>query len=325
MAFTDSLLQSILQKAIEIEKWAILERETKPLGMELNFYDILDELRYDGQGDYAKELEKTRDELLREAEEPPTFTSGQTAFGLFKKLRRIIEDRTDDSKKLLLYADSIEDLVSDKETLYSAIWNKQFEKLLNIVVSHIQGYDLFGELLGRVKEKKPTAATQLKEKYDKLIILSNVENACEDELKAIESAALDLVSRMREIAEQIKPQEKDEQGNIDTIQEVRPAKEPSKEAQQAYQLYFGSGFTQNVVAEKMTKIFKRPISQGQVSKWIKQYKKWRKAEGISIDESKPNIITKSDILNMGARTDGKMTGDPRHKKNIDYDDNEFNE
>ena len=57
--------------------------ETIPLLEELNLYDILDELRNDGKDGYAKELEKTRDELLGEVQEPPTYTSSQTAFGLF--------------------------------------------------------------------------------------------------------------------------------------------------------------------------------------------------------------------------------------------------
>ena len=225
MAFTDSLLKSILQKAIEIEKWAILERGTKPLRKELNFYDILDELRNDGKDGYAKELEKTRDELLGEVQEPPTFTSSQTAFGLFKKLRRIIEDKTDDSKKLLLYADSIEDLIKDDTKLHLQIWRGEFVKVVDIVLAHFVDvdYDLFNELLARISAKNPTAATQLKEKYDQLIILSNVENAREDELKAVESAAFDLVSLMREIAEtkpDIPPIEKEKE-KVKTIGSVK--------------------------------------------------------------------------------------------------------
>lgn len=225
MAFTYSLLKSILQKAIEIEKWAILERGTKPLRKELNFYDILDELRNDGKDGYAKELEKTRDELLGEVQEPPTFTSSQTAFGLFKKLRRIIEDKTDDSKKLLLYADSIEDLIKDDTKLHLLIWRGEFVKVVDIVLAHFVDvdYDLFNELLARISAKNTTAATQLKEKYDKLIILSNVENAREDELKAVESAAFDLVSLMREIAEtkpDIPPIEKEKE-KVKTIGSVK--------------------------------------------------------------------------------------------------------
>ncbi|MBA7662367.1 hypothetical protein ES703_70396 [subsurface metagenome] len=229
MAFTDNLLKSILQKAFEIQKWAILaehyDKTTLPVcygdtltyrlsvEKELNLYDILDQLRYDGQGDYAKELEKNRDELLEGVKSfdrnidrnnkhhLPNFDLCDTAHGLFKKLRRIVEEQTDDNKKLLLYAECIEDLIKDDTKLYPQILRGEFEELLDIIVSNIQRYDLFGELLGRIKEKDPTAATQIKEKYDQLIILSNVENAHEKELKAVESVALNLVSLMREIAE----------------------------------------------------------------------------------------------------------------------------
>lgn len=217
MAFTDSLLKSILQKTIEIEKWAILERGTKLPRKELNFYDILDELRNEGKDGYAKELEKTRDELLGELQELPTFTSSQTAFGLFKKLRRIVEDRTDDSKKLLLYADSINDLVKDDTKLYPQIWRGEFEKLLDIVVAHLDGYDLWGELLSRIKEKSPTAAAQLKAQYQQLKEVANVQNAQDKELKAIQSAASTFVSLMKKVAKQIS----------------KPVKEPAETEQQA--------------------------------------------------------------------------------------------
>ncbi len=97
-----------------------------------------------------------------------------------------------------------------------------------------------------------------------------------------------------------------------------PTKEPPKEAQQAYKLYYG-GMTQEQVAKNMTNKLRKPVSQGQVSRWLKQYKKWRKAEGIPVDDKKANIITNSNILDIGARTDGRLTGDPRHKKNHDFD------
>ncbi len=247
MAFTDNLLKYILQKAFEIQKWAILaahyEQTRVPDGdtltyrfsveKELNLYDILDQLRYDGQGDYAKELEKNRDELLEGVKSfdrnidrnnkhhLPNFDLCDTAHGLFKKLRRIVEEQTDDNKKLLLYAECIEDLIKDDTKLHQQILRGEFEKRLDIIVSHIKGYDLFGELLGRIKGKDPTAAAQLKEKYDQLIILSNVENAHEEELKAVESAAFDLVSLMREPAdtEQDENDGKSNGGKVDSPNE----------------------------------------------------------------------------------------------------------
>jgi hypothetical protein len=96
-------------------------------------------------------------------------------------------------------------------------------------------------------------------------------------------------------------------------QQKPKVKEPPKEAQQAYQLYHGTGWAQSKVAEEMTKQLKRPVTQGQVSRWVRKYKAWREAEGISIDDRKPEIIINTHILDTGARTDGRITGDPRHR------------
>jgi hypothetical protein len=106
--------------------------------------------------------------------------------------------------------------------------------------------------------------------------------------------------------------------------QTQKVKEPPKEAKQAYKLYYGAGITQEAVAERMSKTLKKPVSQGQVSKLLKQYKKWRAAEGIPVDDDKPTIIVNSEILDIGARTDGRLTGDPRHKKNADYGDADYN-
>lgn len=101
--------------------------------------------------------------------------------------------------------------------------------------------------------------------------------------------------------------------------ENKSVKEPSKEAVQAYKLYYGSGESQTEVAKIMTRKLKKPISQGQVSKWVNQYIEWAKANNISIPE-KPTIINMdSNKLSMGARTDGRGTGDPRHKATVDPD------
>lgn len=115
-------------------------------------------------------------------------------------------------------------------------------------------------------------------------------------------------------------QQKAGQGEKETNQKSSPPKEPSKEAKQAYQLYYGSGMKQEDIATKMSKILKRTISQGQVSRWVNEYRNWRKAVGIPVDDKKPNIITNTDILDMGARTDGRITGDPRHKAKFDPDE-----
>ena len=89
---------------------------------------------------------------------------------------------------------------------------------------------------------------------------------------------------------------------------------PSKEANQAYKLY-GIYNNQTEVAKIMTKELKRPVAQGQVSRWVKQVEEWRKIEDLPTDEyKKPDTIVDSDILDQGARTDGRRTGDPRHSK-----------
>jgi hypothetical protein len=82
------------------------------------------------------------------------------------------------------------------------------------------------------------------------------------------------------------------------------------------------------VAEKMRKELHRPtITQGDVSRWLKQYKDWLKGQGLPVEGTnnhKPGIVVDSDIVDIGARTDGRLTGDPRHKRNGDYGDTDYN-
>ncbi len=102
-------------------------------------------------------------------------------------------------------------------------------------------------------------------------------------------------------------------------QQIKLVNEPSKEAAQAYKLYYGTGKNQTEVAKIMTQELRRPVSQGQVSKWVSQYKDWAKVNNIPISE-KPTIINMdSNKLSMGKRTDGRITGDPRHKAKVDPD------
>ena len=98
-------------------------------------------------------------------------------------------------------------------------------------------------------------------------------------------------------------------------------KEPSKEAIQAYRLYYSMGETQGKIAEIMKNELKRPISQGQVSRWIKQTKAWRRREGLPTNENEPPEINAMDSskLDMGSRTDGRRTGDPHNIRNPDSD------
>ena len=115
-----------------------------------------------------------------------------------------------------------------------------------------------------------------------------------------------------------------------TIALKTPVKEPSKEAKQAYKIYNSASFSQAKVAEIMTNELKpkKPFAQWNVSRWIKECKEFLEANGLGGFSSDLNLNTVTvdpKILDMKARTDGKITGDPRHKKLIDpnnaaYDD-----
>jgi len=110
------------------------------------------------------------------------------------------------------------------------------------------------------------------------------------------------------------------ENNTEQSKPQKKIKEPSKEATQAFFLYYGTTCkTQEDVAKIMTNELKKPVSQGQVSRLLTKYKKWREAEGIPVDDTRPNIIVNTNILDMGARTDGRTTGDPRHKAKVDPD------
>jgi len=108
--------------------------------------------------------------------------------------------------------------------------------------------------------------------------------------------------------------------------DTKTIKAPSKEAIQAYMAKIATGYTQTKLAKEMTKLLKpkpkKPIEQWQVHRWIKDCVKWLKANNLDVfpDEITKDIITMDpSILDMGARTDGRTTGDPRHKKLDDPD------
>lgn len=98
-----------------------------------------------------------------------------------------------------------------------------------------------------------------------------------------------------------------------------PVKEPPKEAAQAYKLYYSMSTSQAEVAKIMTKELKRSISQGQVSRWVKQQKEWRKSVGLPVEEANPSQIKPIDPskLDLDKRTDGHRTGDSRFHQDSD--------
>jgi len=183
--------------------------------------------------------------------------------------------------------------------------NKQKEETILRACNHLD--DSRKELQDIVSDSlnEPTSWVKVTNRLDDLI----------DELDG-------LSALLAEASQSPSEEEKGGQPTAEAISKEKggqnKVKEPSKEATQAYTLYYGAGKTQEDVAKIMTDKLKRPVKQGQVSRWVNQYKKWREAEEIPVDDTKPNIIVNSDILDMGARTDGRGTGDPRHKKNTDY-------
>ena len=110
-----------------------------------------------------------------------------------------------------------------------------------------------------------------------------------------------------------------DQGDGGTVSKVtKPPKEPSKIAAQAYLLYTSMGITQADVARELTRRCnrRRPYTQGEVSRMVTQVREWRKDVGLSVDTpgEKPNMITQDPaVTDLGSRTDGHLTGDPRYR------------
>ncbi|HBG26981.1 MAG: hypothetical protein A2Y10_15370 [Planctomycetes bacterium GWF2_41_51] len=105
----------------------------------------------------------------------------------------------------------------------------------------------------------------------------------------------------------------------------RKIKEPSREANEAYNLYYTLSRTQNDIADIMSKQYNRKFTQSQISRYIRQVKEWRKENNLLFETVtvKPQIIpTDPAIIESGKRTDGKITGDPRNKAKSEQDDNE---
>lgn len=101
----------------------------------------------------------------------------------------------------------------------------------------------------------------------------------------------------------------------------RQGQEPPKESAQAYNLYYGTGKTQQEVADIMTPKLKRPVSQGQVSRWIKQQKKWRESAGLPVaEQAAPAYNIDPSRLELGERTDGHRMGDPTILKRMNDED-----
>jgi hypothetical protein len=110
-----------------------------------------------------------------------------------------------------------------------------------------------------------------------------------------------------------------------TLPMIPLKKEPSKEANEAYKLCFSLGYSQDKIAKDMSTYHKRKITQGQVSRWIKEVKRWRRDCNLPIDivgKKEPPVILATDVLDLGKRTDGKLNGDPINKKKFDSAQND---
>ena len=130
----------------------------------------------------------------------PGFSLSMVAHGLFKKLRKIVEEQADDSKKLLMYADGIEELVKDKTQLSLLVWNNELVIYLDTIVSNLDGFNLFNELVKRIEQKDSKAGKQLNSDYIQLRKISEVNDSNKEDLEAIKRASINLVSLMRKIA-----------------------------------------------------------------------------------------------------------------------------
>jgi len=97
---------------------------------------------------------------------------------------------------------------------------------------------------------------------------------------------------------------------------------PSADAITCYRVHFFTGKPQTEVAEKLTHELKRPITQGQVSKWLKQVTKWIEAGNVLPGFAKPTAgesqAMDPSILNMGKRQD-QRTKRQRNRKSVDSD------
>jgi len=162
----------------------------------------------------------------------------------------------------------------------------------------------------RIRAENPSIESDVPTRHN--VSAPVMQNWCINAQKEMDVAA----AKSAEITQGATAEATQPQGKRDA-DKTKPVKELSKEAKQAYQLVCLMGKKQADAAKIMTEELNRSIKQGQISRWVKQVKKSYKANGLPVEsaKSKPNIIpTDPDILNMGLRTDGKTTGDPRHKR-----------
>jgi len=145
--------------------------------------------------------------------------------------------------------------------------------------------------------------------------------------------AAELLIEVEDIEKYIKSLQKAEQdAKIQVPDDKRKKiKEPSKKAIQAYLLYKSTSWSQTVCAEYMNKELKPkvPFRQDSISRLVTEAKNWLEASGLDVfpKHMTTNILIMDPYkLEMGARQDGKITGDPHHmKKKIEDRDSGFDD
>ena len=96
--------------------------------------------------------------------------------------------------------------------------------------------------------------------------------------------------------------------------------QPSEDAFKAYRLSIATGKNQTELAEILTTELKRPIGQGQVSRWLDKVKEWLEAENVLPDLFKPldkqPTAIDPEVLDLGKRQD-RRTERQRDRRNDD--------
>ena len=98
---------------------------------------------------------------------------------------------------------------------------------------------------------------------------------------------------------------------------------PSNDAIACYRALLATGLRQTELAKVLTTELKRPISQGQVSRWIKQVEEWIKAGNVfpslpKMERKKPDT-SEPRTLELGPRKDHR-TPRQRERRSEDSDD-----
>jgi hypothetical protein len=106
---------------------------------------------------------------------------------------------------------------------------------------------------------------------------------------------------------------------VETKPTTTKRKEPSGKAMKAYRVWAGMGGTQDEIAKVMTRELGLPISQGQVSRWLTEVRRWLEAGNVlpPLGSAEPVIAMDPQKLDRGRRVDGRT---PRQRAHADKDD-----